>query len=652
MKIVSKFCFVLLTVIASVQLAIGQQKDIQKANQLYKDYAYIDAIKIYERIAKNGYENQELLERLGNSYYFNADYQNALTWYDKLFANNEYQKDAEYYYRYAQSLKSGERYAESDKVMKQFVELIGEDDSRAANFEDNRDYKEIIEQNSGRFEVVNLDVNTEYSEYGTAFYGDDVVFTADNASGLFRRTSKWTGDSFYNLYQAGTDSLQLTDKSSFSSDLTTRYNESTAVFTPDGNTVYFTRNNFINNKVGTNENSTILLKIFKAAKNKKGKWDNEVEMPFNSNIHSVAHPALSPDGKYLYFASDMKGTLGSSDIFRVEITKDGYGKPENLGSVINTAGRESFPFVSKDNILYYSSDGIPGLGGLDIFASKINEDGTFGKPVNIGRPGNSPDDDFCYVINSDTKIGYLSSNRLGGKGKDDIYSFYERLPLQFACGKYFHGIVKNADTNEVIPAASVVLSNRKMEQLVDTQSINDGTFKFADYALNCGDSEFYLKGAKEGFETAEVKVVSEGRDDIYYELLLKPRVAAVKEGDDLAKVFNIENIYFDFDKSNIRYDASVQLAKILEVMKEYPTMVIDVRSHTDSRGSDSYNMALSDRRAKSTVQWLISKGIEPSRISGQGYGESQLVNGCSNGVECTKEQHQANRRSEFIIVKM
>ncbi|MFK8273887.1 OmpA family protein [Capnocytophaga canimorsus] len=629
----------------------AQNKDLEKANKLYNSFAYVDAISIYERIARKGFENQELLERLGNSYYFNADYRNALVWYEKLFGNSEYEvSKPEYYYRYAQSLKSAERYEESDAMMNRFIALT-EEDNRGTIFEENRNYQQVIAKNSGRMDLHLVDINTEYSEYGTAFYGDKVVFAASNNS-LFKPTSYWTGETFYNLYEARRDSIALSKKSEFSSVLSTKFNESTAVFTADGNTVYFTRNNYINKKVGMDSDNAILLKILKSTKDANGRWSKPVELPFNSNVYSVAHPALSPDEKYLYFASNMRGSRGASDIFRVEILSGGgYGKPENLGENVNTDGRESFPFISKNNVLYFASDGFPGLGGLDIFAAQIRPDGSLGKSVNVGRPANSPDDDFCYVIDSDTRVGFLTSNRSGGVGKDDIYSFYERVPLTFSCTKLMRGVVKDAHTQAVLSDASLTLSGVDFEALDSIQSAQDGTFTFAK-EVDCYKPYYYVKGAKEGYETAEVKVLSQTDKDFYCEVLLTPRVIQVTQGDDLAKVFKIENIYFDFDKSNIRYDASVQLAKILEVMQEYPNMKIDVRSHTDSRGSDSYNMALSDRRVKSTIAWLIANGISADRLTGRGYGESQLTNHCSNGVDCSKEEHQANRRSEFIIVSM
>ena len=638
--------------LSSTSLLFAQpEKELEKANEMYKNFSYVDAIKIYERIAQKGFVNQEMLESLGNSYYYNAEYKKALPWYEQLFEEGKYKVEPEYYYRYAQTLKSVGDYTQADKMMAKFVELTNANDTRAALFEENKDYQTVIKNNSGRFQLNNASINTENSEYGTALYRDKIVFAAaTNAKKAKRGVSQWTGESFYDLYEAEHFDQKLGNRKPFSSTINTQFNESTPVFTKDGNTVYFTRNNYVNRKLGTDVENTILLKILRATKDKNGNWGNIVEVPFNSDQYNVAHPALSPDEKYLYFASDMPGSFGNSDIFRVEILGDNqYGTPENLGNIINTAGRESFPYISKENVLYYSSDGIPGLGGLDIFAVKFNADGSTSKPVNIGMPGNSADDDFCFVFNSDTKVGFLTSNRPGGKGKDDIYSFHEDKPLLFFCEKKIKGVVKDAKTKAIIANAKVVLSDKVMKELDTQQSKNDGTFTFEK--VNCNDTHCYLRGEKQKYETAEVNVTI-GKDEIVYELLLNPREVAIKKGMDLAKVFEIKEIKFDYNKADIRPDAAVELTKIVEVMREYPKMKIDIRSHTDSRGADSYNLKLSDRRAKATLEWIVKQGIDRKRLKAKGYGETRLVNGCSNGVPCTEEEHQENRRSEFIVVAM
>ncbi|WP_454976785.1 OmpA family protein [Capnocytophaga leadbetteri] len=638
--------------LSSTSLLFAQpEKELEKANEMYKNFSYVDAIKIYERIAQKGFVNQEMLQSLGNAYYYNAEYKKALPWYEQLFQEGKYKVKPEYYYRYAQTLKSVGDYTQADKMMAKFVELTNANDTRAALFEENKDYQTVIKNNSGRFQLNNASINTENSEYGTALYGDKIVFAgATDARKAKRGVSQWTGESFYDLYEAEHFDQKLGSRKPFSSSINTQFNESTPVFTKDGNTMYFTRNNYVNRKLGSDIENTILLKILRATKDKNGNWGDIVEVPFNSDQYNVAHPALSPDEKYLYFASDMPGSFGNSDIFRVEILGDNqYGTPENLGNIINTAGRESFPYISKDNVLYYSSDGIPGLGGLDIFAVKFNADGSTSKPVNIGMPGNSADDDFCFVFNSDSKIGFLTSNRPGGKGKDDIYSFHEDKPLLFSCQKNIKGIVKDAKTKAIIANAKVILSDKVMKEVGKDQSKTDGTFTFEK--VNCNDSHYYLRGEKEKYETAEVNVTV-GKDEVVYEILLNPREVAIKKGMDLAKVFEIKEIKFDYNKADIRPDAAVELTKIVEVMREYPKMKIDIRSHTDSRGADSYNLKLSDRRAKATLEWIVKQGIDRKRLKAKGYGETRLVNGCSNGVPCTEEEHQENRRSEFIVVAM
>lgn len=650
----NKGCLFALFWMLALTNVFAQSDEVKKANELYGNYSYVDAIKVYEKIVDQGYVSQEILQKLGNSYFFKAEYNKALKPYEILFSklnSGEYKKvDPEYYYRYAQCLKSAERYTESNQVMEMFVSLVGAKNPTAVIYEKNKDYLAEVKRNSGRVDVKPTGVNTEYSEYGPAFYQNDIVFTANRKPGLFGKRSEWTGEGMYNLYTAEGENEKISTSKKIS-DVSTDLNESTAVFTKDGKTMYFTRNNPPKNL--KTRDKTILLKIFKAEKDDRGNWKNIKELPFTSNVYSTAHPALSPDEKYLYFASNMPGTLGESDIFRVEIKSDGtYGKPENLGDKINTKARETFPFVTSDNVLYFASDGLPGLGGLDIFASKIGKDGTFSECQNVGRKLNSPYDDFALILDPVRNIGYFSSNRPGGKGSDDIYFFKQNRPLRFGCFKNLNGVVKDKLTNEVIPDVHVTLMDRVYETFGEDTSKADGSFVFVEEnAIPCEEEFVQLRALKEGYEAAEEKVVVDNENN-YHEIFLTPRQRKIEVGTDLAKIFGIKDIYFDFDKSNIRPDAQVQLSQIVAVMKEHPTMVIEVKSYTDSRGSASYNRALSDRRAKSTVQWIVSQGISPDRISGKGYGEDMLVNKCSDGVPCTEEEHQANRRSEFIIVKM
>lgn len=638
------------------------ESKIKKANDLYGKYAYIDAIKIYERIAEQGYVDQNILENLGNSYYFNADYTTALKWYDKLFENakkdsQNYKITPEYYYRYAQCLKSVERYDEAKIILDQFVKLTGKEDLRARKLEEHEDYLQVIKDNSGRLTIKPVEINTEYSEYGTAFYGkDEVVYTASRKTSA-RGTSNWTGEGYYDLFRAKFNDGQLSKEEPFSSKLNSLLNESSPVFTRTMDTIYFTRNYQVplsKEEKKKKVEEKVLLELYRSVR-KNNEWTDPVRLPFNVTGYSVAHPAITPDGKWLYFAADINGTRGKSDIFRVRINhkKGIYGKPENLGDLINTEGRETFPYISSKNVLFFSSDGLPGLGGLDIFAVKIEQDGSLKRLQNIGRPGNTPDDDFAFVLDEDRSVGFLSSNRPGGKGKDDIYYFVQNRPLEFDCKKTIKGIVKDIDTKEVLGQVTLTLSDSDQKEIAKIDNKSNGDYDFGAKTVNCDDTFVFLRAQREDYAVVEEQVnIREKGTVIEKEILMKTTKKKLQKGDDLAKIFQIKEIKFDLNKYNIRPDAAAELVKIVEAMKDHPTMKIDIRSHTDSRGSDKYNLILSDKRAKATMEWIVNQGIAKNRLTAKGYGETQLVNGCKNGVPCSEEEHQQNRRSEFIIVEM
>lgn len=630
--------------------AFAQPVAVKRADKQYEKFAYVDAIATYERIAEKGYKSAPVFERLGNAYYFNAELQKAARWYGDLFALTQ-DIPIEVYYRYAQSLKSIGNYAKSDEVMKIFDEKTSQD-KRALLFSEQRNYRETIQANSGRYEMADAGVNSVYADYGATVYKNQLVFTSSRDTGnLAQRKHKWNNQYFTNLYAAPLEGDSVGKVVKFAKQIRTRFHESSPVFSPDGQTMYFTRNNFLDGKRGKNDEKVTLLKIYKATRTAKDsieRWENITELPFNNDAYSTAHPAVSPDGTWLYFASDMPGGKGQSDLYRASIRPDGsMGTPENL-EMLNTEARETFPFLSSDNELYFASDGYPGLGGLDIYMAVIKADGTFGTPVNIGAPANSAMDDFAYYIDAETRRGFLSSNRDGGQGFDDIYKFLETRKL--ICEQRLLGIVTDKETGEPIPGATVTLFSATFEQIAQVTSGADGSYDFG--TVECGEI-YYVRGEKADYETNEQKVIiptESGETALPIEL--EKKVKAVTVGDDLAKAFGIKEIYFDFDKSNIRPDAAVELAKILDVLTEYPQMKLDIRSHTDARGSHRYNEKLSDRRAQSTRSWLIANGVDAGRLQAKGYGETRHVNHCSDGVKCSEEDHQLNRRSEFIITAM
>ncbi len=630
----------------------GQKKAMAKADSQYDQYAYVDAIKTYERIYKGGYKSADILQKLGNSYYFKADLEGASKYYGELMDLNQ-EVEPEYYYRYAQSLKAVKDYTKADKMLAIFNQKSG-NDSRAKLAANQKDYLETIKKNYGRFNLDNCSINSPYSDYGSAFYDNKLVFCSARSQSTISSQNKqeWTGEDFTDLYQCNiAQDGKLVSTKSFSNVLNTKYHESTPVYTKDGGTVYFTRNNYLNNNRGTDEKATTLLKIYKAEL-KGGKWTNVKSLPFNSDLYSVAHPALSTDENTLYFASNMPGTIGQLDIFKVSINgNDSYGTPVNLGSTINTEGRETFPFISADNELYFATDGHPGLGGLDVFVSNITgKDQVYSSPINLGEPLNSPKDDFSFIINTDTREGYVTSNRDGGVGSDDIYHFKEIKKIQKPCEQLLAGILTDSQSGDAIADAKVTLSGSDYKEVKTVTTDKEGKFYLG--TVTCGD-KYYIKSESTGYNTQETPtLIATTSGKTYVPVAMEKTNQAIKVGDDLAKTLNIPIIYFDLDKSFIREDAGVELSKVLDVMTQNPGMKIDVRSHTDCRNTAQYNAALSNRRNKETIAWLVEKGIDKSRLTGKGYGESKLTNKCKDGVQCSEEEHQANRRSEFIVVKV
>jgi outer membrane protein OmpA-like peptidoglycan-associated protein/tetratricopeptide (TPR) repeat protein len=626
----------------------GQKAKLAYADKKYDSYAYVDAIKTYEEVAKKGYKDEKMFQRLGNAYYFNANLTEASKWYEELFIMNP-EQEAEYYYRFSQCLKSLGDYVRADKMLDQFNQKSG-NDKRAKLYVDHKNYMEEIKANSGRFSIVNAGINSPYSDYGSSFSADNklVFATARDTGGIAKKVFKWTNQAFTNLYSAKINNDGVLEKPMpFFNKINTKFNESTPVFTKDGKTMYFTRNNFLDGKRGIDNKKVTLLKVYRST-NVDGNWTNTIELPFNSDQYNVAHPCLNADDSVLYFASDMPGTLGQSDLYKVNIRIDGsFSAPENLGAKINTEGRETFPFMSEDNELYFASDGHQGLGGLDVFVSKLDSNNVFGVVKNIGEPVNGTQDDFAFAMQNGTRNGFFTSNRAGGKGLDDIYTFSENKKL--VCEQLLTGIVTDKETGTVLTSATVTLFDMQFSKVKEVVSDENGKFSFA---VNCGNA-YYVRASQIDYETKEQNITimaSTGKTDL--SLQLEKRIKPIEVGTDLAKTLDIPIIYFDLNKSLIREDAAFQLEKILTVMQQYPKMKLDVRSHTDSRQTAQYNMALSDRRAKATIAWLIKNKIKASRLTGKGYGESQLVNKCADGVICIEAEHQANRRSEFIIVSM
>lgn len=641
--------------------------NVKYADKKYSEYAYADAIKVYENLVTTETNNEGLIQRLANSYYFNGELKSALKWYEQLFMINPDQ-ESEYLYRYAQSLKSAGNYRKSDEILQKFNEKAVLE-KRADLIRNDKNYLEEIKENSGRFEIGDAGVNSHFSDYGSTTYNNKIIFTsARDTGGVVKTNFQWTNRSFSRLYSAvlmpdgsvGKPELLIKRKKD-------KFNESSPIFTKDGRTMYFTRNNFTDGKRRSNDKNVTLLKLYKAEWIDE-EWKNIKELPFNSDQYSTAHPALSVDEKVLYFASDMPGTFGQSDIYKVTINEDGtFGTPENLGPSINTEGRETFPFISGDNELYFASDGRPGLGGLDIFAVRIKANGTFDEVLNVGEPVNSKQDDFAFSIDSKIRNGFFSSNRDSGQGLDDIYRFTETRRL--ICEQNLTGTVTDAESNELLANTSLTLFNDKFDPVGTIVTDEKGNYIFP--TVKCG-RKYTIRTAKTDYNAKEVSVNIQkdaettlmiALNKVFVPLAAKKieikkvaispvKLGSIKVGADLAKLLNLPMNFFDLGKATIKKTSEPQLMKVVNLLNEYPNMKLDIRSHTDSRSSSESNQILSEKRAQSTKNWLVQKGISEERLSAKGYGETQLVNKCEDGVKCTEKQHMQNRRSEFIIVAM
>ncbi|NJB72441.1 outer membrane protein OmpA-like peptidoglycan-associated protein/tetratricopeptide (TPR) repeat protein [Saonia flava] len=627
----------------------AQEGKLKKAKTNIDNFAFVEAISSYSELVKKGYNSKDIFSNLGNAHYLNANYKEAANWYGKLLKLNTTDIDAEYLYRYAQSLKSIEKYSESDSWMQKFNKAKA-DDTRALKFNKNKDYLEQIKITSGRYQIENLKINSKASDFSPSFYKNDLlVFSSARDSGIAKKNiHAWNDKPFLNLFKTDKQSNgNLKEPVKFSKKINKKTHESSPTFSKDGNTIYFTRNNSSNGNFSRDKKGISRLKVYTSTY-KNGVWGNIRELPFNSNDYSVAHPTLNSDGTKLYFASDMPGSIGASDIYVVDIKKNGkFGTPQNLGDKINTEGNETFPFITDSNILYFASNGHPGLGGLDMFAAEMSN--TVDSPViNLGEPINSNKDDFSLIIDETSKSGYFASNRKGGKGDDDIYSFLELKPIVFNCSNTIQGIVKDIENGNTLSNAIIKLINDKNEEFT-VISNESGHFKID---LKCGNkfNTAHVSLEKYEYSTINFNVLPKESQKLIEVLLSKVKEEAPLNSD-LFHLLNLNPIYFETNSSYIKKISYKELDKIVTYLKDNKAIRVDVRSHTDSRGSDKYNLWLSNKRAKQTMDYIISKGIDKGRLTGKGYGESQILNNCSNSVKCSEEDHQINRRSEFIVVE-
>ena len=651
-----KILILLIIALFSFSPIIGQNNSTKKADKLFDRLEFVKAADEYLRLTKDS-DDYYIISRLADSYYNIFNTREAEKWYSKIVNKNP---DAEVVFRYSQMLKANGKYKESNVWMTKFSEMKPYD-TRAIAFRNTPNYIDKIIKKGKRFNVQNLkDINTVSSDFGAFKFDNSLYLTSG-------RKQKGSQNKKYNNYTSDEEYVLDVYKYDIINDvyinetpvdaINTKYHEGVIAFSPSGDTMYFARETYYSKsyykdsivKNGSTKEQVSVINLYRATRctKKEITWKNNgdcnfnkgwnvTELEINSAYYSMKNPAISCDGKTLYFSSDMPGGFGNYDIYKSEINEDGsLGEAVNLGQKINTEEQEVFPYMCCDDNLYFSSNGHLGLGGLDVFYSKYI-DNKWSNVRNVGIPVNSNSDDFAFKMGEDCTNGFVSSNRSGGVGSDDIYAVKKIKPL---CDILLESVIVDAKTdnpiNQAITSATDntgIINNTK-------ETNNEGLVEFM---FECED-EIKLMVSKDGYESKMIDIKLLDIDPPLLTIKLDPIEELIVE----EKII-LNPIYFEFDKFNITNQAAFELDKLVAIMEKYPEMIIRAESHTDSRGPAAYNKLLSDRRAKATAQYVISKGINENRISGVGKGEEDPEIDCSSG--CSKDKHAKNRRSEFIIV--
>jgi outer membrane protein OmpA-like peptidoglycan-associated protein/tetratricopeptide (TPR) repeat protein len=622
-----KRLYILLScVLVSTTTLTAQNKKTQTADKLFNQFEYVEASKEYLKLVDKGEKDPYLYKQLADSYYNMYNPTESAKWYAKVV---ETPQEAETYFRYAQMLKALGKYEESNKQMAVFAKKAPSD-HRAKDFNQNPGYLPKLLSKQKSYNVKALEINSEGSDFGAVLTNENTLYFTSSRN-KSKRTDGWNDEPYLDIYKSTYNSDKTFSKPEEVSELNTKWHDGPVSISSDGNTMYFSRDSHsekqfekdkkLNTKFGQ-------VYLYKATKD-GDKWGNIQSLPFNNKDYSNSSPSLSKDGKTLYFSSNMPGSVGQTDIWKVAVNADGsYGTPENMGAKINTEGKEQFPQITDDNILFFSSNGHIGLGGLDIYMIDLK---TNNEIQNVGKPVNSEKDDFAFSFNVSKNAGFFSSNRTGA---DNIYW------ADPVCGVESIVVVTDTKTGALLSNARVSILDAKKNVLETQTTTASGAISFP---LDC-NTPYSIQAAKDGYESGVFSIAATNGGKIRVDAPLNPIDVIVTEKEVILKEIN-----FEYNKANITAEGAFELDKLVQVMKQNESIVIMVKAHTDNRGSDTYNMSLSDRRAKSTVQYVISKGIDKARISGKGYGESEPKVDCKEA--CTEEEHAQNRRSEFLIVK-
>ncbi len=632
----------ILTVVPNL---FAQLKLQQKADKLFNNFAFESAAEHYKILLDKGYNSSYINRQLGDCYAYMRDPETAVTYYQTAVQNSAV--PVIYYYKYAQALRGNKNYEASRTWLQNFKDKGGV--SNDSHFRNDVDFVTALFNAKPSYILNTVNFNSEVSDFGAFERNDTVYFTSTANKGVLKKhRHAWDKQPFLDLYATpkAADTI-IHHKAKLKGKVNSTYHDGPAVITKDGKTLYFSRNNFINDKLGEGANGINNLKIYKASLI-NGKWSRIVELPFNNNNYSTGHPALNADETKLYFTSDMPGGIGGSDLYYVTISKAGtYSTPVNLGATVNTEKNEVFPFVNSENTLFFSSDGHQGIGLLDIFATTHDKQNTITNVINLGTPINSSKDDFSFFMNPEGTTGYIASNRAGGLGKDDIYAFNRIPPLKLT------GTVTAALNNTPLANTVVTLNNKEGKAMAYVATDANG-----NYSIDIDrHSSYTVTAAKPGYTNASTKITTETIDVFEKQIntnfsLTKTQIKDIPVPE--VAIEDLGSIFFNFDNAEIKENNSSALTQIITTMLEtYPEMTIKIEAFSDARGPESYNTTLSQKRANATYQYLISKGIAPSRIvEYRGYGEHESTRNCDTANPCTKEAYRLSRRTNIIVIKV
>lgn len=625
---------------------------IKKAQKAMDKYDYTQAVSVLKKIVGNSKYQNEAIPMLAHCYRMQHDIFNTKAWYGRAVTLADAKPDAFLYY--GQALQATGEYSAARKMFDKYEGLVHDGTGKMFSVHCDSVLGPWLNLKP-KYEIKSVSkINTDQSDFGPSFYNGDLVYASDFMRNVTEgKKYGWTGRGYLDIMKSTPDAPgefwgEMGAPTVLNNKFNQIYHDGPSSFTANGNTAFFTRS-YRDKAKKENGFKTNLLKLFYCTKT-DGDWGAVKPFFLNSPDYSIGHPALTPGGDTLYFASDMPGGEGGTDIWKCVREGEGWSQPVNLGKVINTSENEMFPFVKSDGALYFASNGHPGYGALDVFSSK-EVSGAWSTPQNLHRPINGSFDDFALAFVPEAENGFFSSNRPGGVGNDDIYAFRKlnieepkeiKKPVaELTC---LSGYVKDKVSKNPLENATVFILNPNTGKVLVLKTDADGFYKTcvetpADYVVKAMKPTYISDCLPFAVEQLKPGTTLNAPRDLMLDKL------------ELDRIFKIENIYYDFDKYYIRADAEPELQKLITIMRENPINV-ELGSHTDCRGSFAYNDRLSQNRAEAAVRYIVyTGGINVSRITAKGYGEHQLTNKCADGVFCSEEDHQLNRRTEFKITE-